>query len=137
MHNTSFVTKNRRHQKETTNLKELRARLQFLHSRLNSQSDPVIREMIERTEEAIRTTDDEMTNCVDCRWNTPLLGEWYMVRDSVWKAAGIEAMGGCLCIGCLEERLGRRLTPEDFIDCKINDPNLANTSSRLRARLSH
>jgi hypothetical protein len=136
MHDTSFVTKNRRHQKETTNLKELRTRLQFLDSRLNSQSDPIIQEMIEPTEEAIRKTDDEMTNCVDCRWNTPLLGEWYMVRDSVWNAAGMETMGGCLCIGCLEERLGRRLTPEDFIDCKINDPNLLNTSSRLRARLS-
>jgi len=23
-------------------------------------------------------------------------------------------MGGCLCIGCLERRLGRRLTPKDF-----------------------
>ena len=40
--------------------------------------------------------------------------EIYMVRDFVWKAAAIEPMGGCLCIGCLEKRLGRRLTPKDF-----------------------
>jgi|SRR5262245_42339514 len=40
--------------------------------------------------------------------------EVYMVRDSVWKAAGMEPMGGCLCIGCLEKRLGRTLTPKDF-----------------------
>lgn len=40
--------------------------------------------------------------------------EIYHVRDSVWKAAGIEPMGGCLCIGCLEKRLGRELRPKDF-----------------------
>ena len=40
--------------------------------------------------------------------------EVYMVRDSVWKAAGLEPMGGCICIGCLEQRLGRKLTPKDF-----------------------
>jgi hypothetical protein len=38
--------------------------------------------------------------------------EIYQVRDAVWKAAG---MGdGCLCIGCLEKRLGRQLRPKDF-----------------------
>ena len=40
--------------------------------------------------------------------------EIYMVRDSVWKTAGMEPMDGCLCVGCLEQRLGRRLTPKDF-----------------------
>jgi len=40
--------------------------------------------------------------------------EVYTVRDSVWKAAGMEPMGGCLCIGCLEDRLGRKLTPKHF-----------------------
>ena len=40
--------------------------------------------------------------------------EVFMVRDSVWKAAGMEPMGGCICIGCLEKRLGRRLNPKDF-----------------------
>ena len=40
--------------------------------------------------------------------------ETYMVRDAVWKAAGMEPYGGCLCIGCLERRIGRRLMPDDF-----------------------
>ena len=40
--------------------------------------------------------------------------EMYHVRDRVWKAAGMEPLGGCLCIGCLEERLGRKLKPKDF-----------------------
>jgi hypothetical protein len=41
--------------------------------------------------------------------------EVYTVRDAVWKAAGMEPMGGCLCIGCLEKRLGRVLRPKDFL----------------------
>ena len=40
--------------------------------------------------------------------------EIYTVRDTVWKTAGMEPMGGCLCVGCLEKRLGRRLRPKDF-----------------------
>jgi hypothetical protein len=41
--------------------------------------------------------------------------ELYMVRGTVWQAAGIEPFGGCLCISCLEQRLGRRLRPKDFV----------------------
>jgi hypothetical protein len=40
--------------------------------------------------------------------------EVYMVRESVWKKTGLEGYGGCLCIGCLEKRIGRRLKPKDF-----------------------
>jgi len=40
--------------------------------------------------------------------------EVYAVRDAVWKKAGVAAMGGCLCIACLEKRIGRRLKPKDF-----------------------
>jgi hypothetical protein len=40
--------------------------------------------------------------------------EVYMVRESVWKKAGMEPFSGCLCIGCLEQRLGRKLKPKDF-----------------------
>src|SRR5262245_13082752 len=40
--------------------------------------------------------------------------EVYTVRNAVWSAAGMEPYGGCLCIGCLEKRLGRILRPKDF-----------------------
>ena len=40
--------------------------------------------------------------------------EVYTVHHHVWKAAGMEPFSGCLCIGCLELRLGRRLMPDDF-----------------------
>jgi hypothetical protein len=41
--------------------------------------------------------------------------EIYTVRDAVWKKAGMEPFGGCLCIGCLERRLRRKLKPKDFL----------------------
>jgi hypothetical protein len=41
--------------------------------------------------------------------------EVYMIREAVWAKAGMEPFGGCLCIGCLERRLGRKLKPKDFL----------------------
>jgi hypothetical protein len=40
--------------------------------------------------------------------------EVYHVRDSIWNQAGMRPWNGCLCIGCLEKRLGRQLRPRDF-----------------------
>jgi hypothetical protein len=80
----------------------------------------------------------EHHNCIDCGYNTnpgappralaefllerdgsiPMRytkeSEVYTVRNKVWKAAGMEPYGGCLCIGCLEKRLGRKLKSKDF-----------------------
>lgn len=82
----------------------------------------------------------ESWNCVDCgintapsvpnraqfeAWNT--LGaadinleisvtsqcEVYHVHPKIWRKAG--SVDGCLCIGCLERRLRRRLTAADFL----------------------
>jgi hypothetical protein len=44
----------------------------------------------------------------------------YMVRNSLWAAAGMER--GFLGVGCLERRLGRLLRPADFTAVPINDP---------------
>jgi hypothetical protein len=41
--------------------------------------------------------------------------EVYSARNAVWAKAGMEPFGGCLCIGCLEKRIGRRLKPKDFL----------------------
>jgi hypothetical protein len=69
--------------------------------------------------------------------------EYYMVRDDVWRAAGMperepmpysKSPGDFLCIGCLEARLGRALTASDFADAPINCPDRRN-SQRLNARL--
>ena len=64
-------------------------------------------------EEAYRnraSRDDDHVGVVG--FNTD--SEIYTVRPSVWKAAGMEPWGGCLCIGCLERRIGRRLRAKDF-----------------------
>jgi hypothetical protein len=43
--------------------------------------------------------------------------EVYHLLENVWQKTGLEGYGGCLCIGCVERRIGRRLKPRDF------DPN--------------
>jgi hypothetical protein len=59
--------------------------------------------------------------------------EVYTVRDTVWKSARMEPSGGCLCVGCLEKRLGRRLKPKDFDNHAFNYPWMP-ASPRLRNR---
>lgn len=84
----------------------------------------------------------EPTSCADCGVDTtpPIgrgrdrkVGRWehYMVRDHIWKAAKMS--DGFLCIGCLEVRLGRMLTPQDFTALPINNPHEYDTP-RLRDR---
>jgi hypothetical protein len=81
--------------------------------------------------------------CHDCRTDTVTradLGEVYMVHNELWARAGMEPNGGFLCIGCLERRLGRRLTPDDFTDCPLNadqrrDREHHYVSDRLYSRL--
>ena len=58
--------------------------------------------------------------------------EVYAARDRVWEEAGMERTGGCLCVGCIERRLGRKLRPKDF---KRDDPlNGLPGTPRLRKR---
>jgi hypothetical protein len=59
--------------------------------------------------------------CSDCRVNTDIVGEYYMVSDEVWQSARIDS--GMLCIGCLEGRLGRRLVRSDFTEAGESRPD--------------
>lgn len=60
----------------------------------------------------------------------------YYVHPHVWAASGVDFWRGCLCIGCLEKRIGRQLRPFDFInDNPFNDPNLPGTQRRLERLL--
>jgi hypothetical protein len=87
---------------------------------------------------SLKGLQSEHHNCIDCGYNTfpgappRELAEFlmerdgaiphtitedseiYIVKDKVWKAAGMEPYGGCLCVVCLERRIGRRLKPKDF-----------------------
>ena len=87
--------------------------------------------------------------CLDCGFDTRpgepgskgVAGqcEWYSVWDYLWQEAGMQSedeqlwSSGFLCIGCLEKRLGRELTAEDFPDCPINHQHDLDTP-RLAAR---
>ena len=77
--------------------------------------------------------------------------EWYFVHDWVWLAAGTvplperkrewgipteRAYEGYLCIGCLEERLQRRLMPDDFTTTEVtilDTPRLVNRKTSYYA----
>jgi hypothetical protein len=48
---------------------------------------------------------------------------------------GRKTFPGGRCVGCLEKRLGRVLTPNDFTDAPINQADRRN-SLRLNARLT-
>jgi hypothetical protein len=78
--------------------------------------------------------------CKDCGTDTtPPEGarEDYKVHDELWRAAGMPEEDGdvYLCVGCLEKRLGRELTAEDFTSCPVNNVS-PEQSHRLRARLN-
>jgi hypothetical protein len=61
--------------------------------------------------------------------------EVYTVRDAVWAEAGMEPWGGCLCVGCLEKRLGRKLKWKDFRqDDPLNQPDVPGTERLLTRR---
>src|ERR1700730_7195455 len=51
-------------------------------------------------------------------------------------AAGMQPMGGCLCIGCLEKRLKRPLKPKDFARShEFNNPGIPGTPLLLKRRI--
>lgn len=70
--------------------------------------------------------------CADCGYDGDEYA--YMVIRSIWEAGG----GGkaCLCVACLEARLGRRLKPADFDwTIPLNWSPLFDRSERLRSRM--
>jgi len=61
-------------------------------------------------------------------------GDWFMVKDGVWRR--IQRAGKCrfLCVGCSEHRLGRKLTADDFRrSAKVNFAG--QKSAKLRRRM--
>lgn len=85
-----------------------------------------------------------LTRCCDCGLGTNTAGEWYMVRSDIWDQAWSDRRKPwhrvpgqeVLCIGCLEQRLGRTLMACDFTDAEVNDVGKGNISERMRNRLT-
>lgn len=71
--------------------------------------------------------------CLDCGIHTTDIGEYFMVQDTLWRKV-CPAPRAMMCIGCLEKRLGRELTPADFTDAPIN--GAGGKSARLLARIT-
>ena len=62
--------------------------------------------------------------------------ELFHVKGHIWRKARMEPFGGCLCVGCIEERLGRKLRQRDFVrDHPFN--NTGRGTMRLLDRLGY
>ncbi|GEM_PF-2302855 len=73
--------------------------------------------------------------CADCSVDTGKLGEFYFLKTPLWLSV-MPGGHGMLCVGCLEVRLGRRLTASDFApNIHINAPRFGAKSQRLLSRL--
>lgn len=79
--------------------------------------------------------------CTDCGVDTWALGETaYQIRHSVWElaypgyAGGLGVGSSRPCIGCLERRLERALTVDDFLDPTEPQPELGD---RINQRLQN
>jgi hypothetical protein len=75
---------------------------------------------------------DRTFDCLDCSVDTLDIDEYYRLKTPVWLEAN-PADEGMLCIGCVEERLGRQLIPKDFPQGSSDAPS---GSARLRSRLT-
>ena len=73
--------------------------------------------------------------CLDCKVDTGKAFEHYMLVDSVWTKIH-NSKFGMMCIGCVEVRLGRKLTRLDFNSSYVNNPKLHRMSARLLDRLT-
>lgn len=62
------------------------------------------------------------------------MNEHYFIHTETWFSV-VGSIVGMLCVGCLENRLGRKLTPKDFPDVTINSPKHGNKSQRLLDRI--
>jgi hypothetical protein len=128
---------------------ELRAKVADLQERLDAQDGdarPLSPDQAETAsvDRVSHWPPEIRSRCADCEVGTLTLGERYMVHDDLWaqawkgraKAWQHRAPGQMiLCIGCLEQRLGRELCAADFTDVPLNDPDCHHMSARLLDRL--
>jgi len=71
--------------------------------------------------------------CKDCQENTFIKKEYYMLHDEVWTS--VASKFEMLCVGCFENRLGRKLDSDDFVKLPINYGCMFPQSDLLYSRL--
>lgn len=71
------------------------------------------------------------STCRDC--GRDCSDEMYMIHEHLWlQYAGGE---GCLCVGCIERRIGRILGPQDFCYCLMNYNAVISDEERAKDRI--
>ena len=61
-------------------------------------------------------------HCLDCGVNTLHTDDYYMLRNKIWRQiVPREQRHGMLCLACMANRLGRPLSPSDFLK---DNPNI-------------
>ena len=61
-------------------------------------------------------------HCLDCGVNTLRTDDYYMLRNKIWRQiVPREQRHGMLCLACMANRLGRPLSPSDFLK---DNPNI-------------
>lgn len=79
-------------------------------------------------------TDADLFRCRGCGVDTDKINEYYMVQFDLWKSVVPASYHrDVLCIGCLEDFLGRELVTSDFIEVPAN--YIFPKSERLRSRM--
>lgn len=74
--------------------------------------------------------------CLDCKVDTGKTHEHYFINTDLWlKVVGSKT--GMLCIGCLEQHIGRKLTKTDFPNVTINNPKYQAMSNQLLDRINN
>lgn len=72
--------------------------------------------------------------CLDCQVDTGKIHEHYFIHTEIWLSV-VGSKKGMLCVGCLENRLKRRLTHLDFPAITVNNPRYEPKSQRLMERM--
>lgn len=83
--------------------------------------------------------DDDYSDfeCFSCGINTLHNDEYYMLTNEIWKEITTrKTVRQMLCIGCVEEKLSRQLTPADFAEVPLNYMPEFPRSERLQNRLT-
>jgi len=60
--------------------------------------------------------------CIDCWKDIDEIHERFIVYSDMQKRAGIDNYPD-ICVGCMEKRLGRKLTKTDFPENRVNFPS--------------
>lgn len=80
------------------------------------------------------SNDEEEEISLAC-WVCGDVGDYYMVRNHTWAVAGLHPHALC-CLACLQRRLGRPLSIDDFTVCRLNRVAFA-AAGRLDEMLEH